>query len=394
MKKNACCSETAEKETQKEKGCGCDTANTCGCDTANTEANTCGCDTANIPGGGEKWMDGSICTAVGEIARVSCKWTAADIWGAWKARFGWDRMDYKIAPGLYCAGNPDADSPVLVTANYKLTFDHVRRAVKGLHIWILVLDTKGVNVWCAAGKGTFGTKELVERIAATDLKRVVAHRTLIVPQLGATGVAAHEVRAQSGFKVEFGPVRVKDCKAYLDAGMKASKEMRQVHFTTLDRLVLTPMEIVNAMKSTIIIFGILFILNAIGFGHYGWVDLYAYLGAILTGGVIVPLLLPWIPGRAFSLKGFLLGLVWAAGVGFMNGWPGDPTYGWPKAIAYLLILPAVSAYLAMNFTGASTYTSPSGVNKEMRRALPLMLAATAAGIVCLLANDIVLLVKG
>jgi len=52
-----------------------------------------------------------------------------------------------------------------------------------------------------------------------------------------------------------------------------------------------------------------------------------------------------------------------------------------EAAAWVLIIPAVSAYLAMNYTGCSTFTSLSGVKAEMRRAVPLEIAATAAGLI-------------
>jgi hypothetical protein len=302
-------------------------------------------------------------------------------------------MDYSVAPGLYCAGVPDADSPVLVTANYKLTFDRVREQLGGLNVWLLVLDTKGINVWCAAGKGTFGTEELIRRVAETKLDSIVSHRTLIVPQLGATGVSAHAVKKGSGFRVVYGPVRAQDIKAFLANGMQATEAMRQVNFTAKDRLALAPIELVAAIKPAIIAFGVFFILNVIGFGHFSVIDLYTYLGMILIACVVVPLLLPWIPGRAFAFKGFLLGLLWAIGVSFINGLPGVPSYGWLKAAAYVLIVPSISAFIAMNFTGSSTYTSPSGVNKEMKAAVPAMAIACALGILALIASDIVKLVS-
>jgi len=73
--------------------------------------------------------------------------------------------------------------PVLVTANFKMSFDRLRNALPGRDAWILVLDTKGVNVWCAAGKGTFGTSELVARITACGLNQIVSHREVVLPQL-------------------------------------------------------------------------------------------------------------------------------------------------------------------------------------------------------------------
>ena len=94
-------------------------------------------------------------------------------------------MNYRVEPGLYAVGQPDPQSPVLVSANYKLSFDRLRCRLAGLSVWILVIDTNGINVWCAAGKGTFGADEIVRCVESSRLSEVVAHRTLIVPQLGA-----------------------------------------------------------------------------------------------------------------------------------------------------------------------------------------------------------------
>ena len=382
---NNSCRCDADARGENEPGCCCgpeeksgtDEGQSCGCGADEGNQSCCGGEGRSFS---EKWMRGLVPSGAGYIPRVSTELEFADTCGSWKARWGMGRMNYRVAPGLYCVGTPDADSPVLVTANYKMTFDRLRSELGGLDAWILVLDTKGVNVWCAAGKGTFGTKELVSRIESENLKSVINHRILILPQLGATGVAAHEVKKQSGFTVKYGPVYARDIKTYIASGMKVSKEMREIRFTAADRLVLTPMELASWLKPSMIIFGILFILNAIGFGHYGIVELYAYLGAVLVGSVLAPVLLPWIPGRAFAWKGFLLGLI-------------APAYGWMKAAACLLILPVISAYSTMNFTGASTYTSPSGVNKEMKIALPPMVIAAALGVVLLIVNDIVLLVS-
>jgi len=80
-------------------------------------------------------------------------------------------MHYMVDAGLYALGQPNHSSPVFVTANYKMSFDRLRQAVPDRNAWILVLDTKGINVWCAAGKGTFGTEELVSRIKTSGLER-------------------------------------------------------------------------------------------------------------------------------------------------------------------------------------------------------------------------------
>jgi hypothetical protein len=332
----------------------------------------------------ESWIISKISTPIGDIPQVSTKLTKSDTLGTWKVRLGINRMNYKINPGIYCVGNPDANSHVLVTANYKLSFDMLRKELSGINAWILVLDTKGINVWCAAGKGTFGTEELVNRIAITNISKIVSHKTLILPQLGAPGVSAHEVQKRSGFKVLFGPVRASDIKAFIVNGMKATKEMRNVRFTTCDRVVLTPMELVSTFKVSMMVFGALFLINLIFPESFGIIDFYGYVGALLAGCFFVPLLLPWIPGKAFAWKGWLVGIIWAASINILNGWPLNPEYGLLRALAYMLILPSISAYYAMNFTGASTYTSLSGVLKEMKIAVPAIITSAVSGGILLL----------
>ena len=317
-----------------------------------------------------------------EIATVSTSLSLRDVLGAWKMRVGIGRMDYRVEPGLYAVGQPGADSPVLVSANYKLTFDTLRKNLAGLDCWLLILDTKGVNVWCAAGKGTFGTDELVNRIEAVGLSGVVAHQKLILPQLGASGVSAHEVKRRTGFSIQYGPVRASDIKAFVTSGYQATGEMRRVRFTLKDRLVLTPLELIEAVKKSLMVYGAMFLLNLFAARPFGLYDFILSIGAVLAGTVITPALLPYIPGRAFSVKGWLLGLCWTAPALWLCGWYQPDR--WMLAAGYLLLLPALAAYLAMNFTGCSTYTSPSGVLKEMKRALPPMVGASAVGLVLIL----------
>ncbi|MGE5390278.1 MAG: mercury methylation corrinoid protein HgcA [Deltaproteobacteria bacterium] len=323
---------------------------------------------------------GRLAVSGGEVPLVSTRLSWRDHWGTFKARWDINRMNYLVQPGLYGVGNPTPDSPVLVSANYKMSFDYLRRELCGIDAWILVIDTKGVNVWCAAGKGTFGTEEIVRRIDLVNLAGIVAHRTIIVPQLGAPGVSGHKVKQQSGFKVVYGPVRAADLPVFIKSGMKASPAMRQVNFDLVDRLVLTPVELVGVIRPLSIAALLLLTLQVAGFLTVSWDMVYPYLGAILTGAVGVPLLLPIIPGCSFAWKGWLLGAIWALLVIWLNGWQWS---GWGnilQAVGYLGILPVISAYLALNFTGASTYTSLSGVQKEMKTALPAMAIVFCLGI--------------
>jgi hypothetical protein len=141
--------------------------------------------------------------------------TFADHWDHFLVRWGYRRGGHRVTPGLYTIGNPTPESPVLVTANYSLSFDAVRSSLPGADGYILVLDTLGVNVWCAAGKGTFSTDEIVRRVEATRLSEVVSHRTLILPELGGPRRRRARGQAAHGLKVEYGPVRAADLPEYL-----------------------------------------------------------------------------------------------------------------------------------------------------------------------------------
>lgn len=340
----------------------------------------------------DNWVKDSIETVAGPVYRITSTLTREDLFGSFKVRWGIGRMNYSISPGLYAIGNPDNSSPVMVSANYKLSFDSLRRELCGFDLWILVIDTKGINVWCAAGKGTFSTDEVSRMVNITRLEEIVSHRTLILPQLSAPGVSAGEVSRCSGFKVIFGPVRAADIPAFLRAGNRAEPAMRRTQFTLRDRLILAPVELTSLTKPLALFAFLLLILNLITLPAGSpfpvarllgqtLADFAPFLVAVLTGAVIVPILLPYIPGRALSWKGLVAGLIWAVAYRWL--FASQP--GWLQTTSYFLIIPAITAFLGMNFSGSTTYTSLSGVIKEMRVALPLMVASAGLGLIALIA---------
>ena len=333
-------------------------------------------------------MDGTLITEVGPVPRVRTILGPRDRMDAVRARCGIGRMDISVPPGLYVVGSPGAQSPVLVSANYKLSFDRLRGVLSGRDAWILVLDTHGINVWCAAGKGTFGTDEIVRRVQGTGLDRLVDDRTLVVPQLGAPGVSAHLVLQRSGFRVVYGPVRAEDLPAFLDAGMMAEPELRRVRFGLRDRVVLIPVELVTGAKYALLLAAAILLLGGLGSDGYSLARVRAtglpgaglLLGSFLGAVVLGPTLLPWLPGRAFSIKGAALGLA-QVGVWAILGWPGmGASVSWLQVMAWTLIVTAMNSFVVMNFTGASTYTSLSGVLREMRFAVPAQIAGAVVGI--------------
>jgi hypothetical protein len=303
----------------------------------------------------------------------------ADHLGACKARWGINRMSYLVPAGLYAIGEPTPASPVLVTANYKMSYDLVRRALTGRNVWLLVLETFGINVWCAAGKGTFGTDELVKRIVKSDLAGVVKHRKLILPILGAPGVAAHEVAKRTGFTISYAAMRAADLPEYLDNGNVTTPAMRQLRFNWYDRLVLIPVEIILVLKVMALLGAAIYLAATLLAGEANAaIALIAYLGAVFTGVAVAPVLLPLLPGRSFAVKGAVAGLIYSAVIYLLAG---GSHWSLPTTLALFLAVPAVSSFYTLNFTGCTTYTSRSGVQKEMRLGMPAMGCAVVVAII-------------
>lgn len=320
-----------------------------------------------------------VVSALAIVMPTSSEMTFTHQWDHFLARIGVHRGEHRVPPGLYKLGSPNADSPVFVSANYSLSFDVLRTSLKRFDGYILVLDTKGINVWCAAGKHTFGTREIVRRVNETKLAEVVNHRKLILPQLGAPGVAAHEVRKLCGFTVEYGPVRAADLPEYLKAH-QATPEMRRVKFTLGDRLILTPVEVSLTLLPMLAAIGVAFVIG-------GWVYALAAALVVLSGTVLFPALLPWLPTHDFSSKGFSLGAL--VSIPFiLSVLLGHSDWSWYRqlgqSLGYLLAMSASIAFISLNFTGASTYTSRTGVRKEIYTYIPYMAWSFGIGIVSLI----------
>ena len=314
-----------------------------------------------------------------------------DYLGAIKVRWGIGRDNYTVTPGLYKVGKPDSTSDVFVSANYKLSFDILRKNLNSLNAWILVIDTKGINVWCAAGKGTFGTDNLVKSIKTTSLENIVKHRNIIVPQLGAVGVASHTIKEQTGFKVIYGPIQAKQIKAFVDAGYKATPEMRKINFPFIERAKLVPVDFMYGKYKLLIGIAFLFFLSGLdrtGFIFLKMINTCFYpiiniVGAYICGIVIAPMFLPFIPLRAFALKGAFWALLFT---GILNLFFQANTL---ELLSMSLINLSVASFMTMNFTGSSTYTSLSGVKKEMNWAIPFQIAFALIGIILYIISKVV-----
>ena len=158
--------------------------------------------------------------------------------------------------GLFTIGNPDKNSPVFLTCNYHLTVERVKRVLRGMDCYLLIANSKGVNVWCAATGGLFTNHDIISILKTSGIEEFVDHRNLILPQLAATGIEAKIIREKTEWEVIWGPVYAKDIWAFIENGTKKNAEMREVEFPWPQRIEMAvawafPISIISALISTV-----------------------------------------------------------------------------------------------------------------------------------------------
>ena len=141
-------------------------------------------------------------------------------------------------------------------------------------------------------------------------------------------------------------------------------------------MVLIPIELVHVLLPTAAGALVLYLIN-------GWLASLCLTAAVLAGSVLFPILLPWIPTRLFSSKGFILGA--AAVLPFVLAMLAQAQGTWWRPalhiLPFALIMPSLAAFLALNFTGSTPYTSRSGVKHEIYTYIPWMAWLSGAGLV-------------
>jgi ubiquinone/menaquinone biosynthesis C-methylase UbiE len=247
----------------------------------------------------------------------------------------------KVKPGLYTIGHPAPDSPVFVTGNYDLT---VRRVVKSLdekiHAWLLVVNSGGINVWCAAGGGFLTSDKIISGIHMTRLEEIVTQRQLILPQLSAVGVDGNDIREKTGWSVQWGPVRAEDIPRYVADGFRKSDDMRSVEFPILARL---------EMVSGTLGFYALLVLVPVGIFWRSMLLPIAITMIVLS--YFYALLMPWIPGKDGLVKSIPLATIAILGV-IIYSIVWDPVSA-AEMFNRVMGITALSVFIAGEFQGMS-----------------------------------------
>ncbi|MFQ5889709.1 MAG: HgcAB-like fusion protein [Gemmatimonadota bacterium] len=145
-------------------------------------------------------------------------------------------LPFPCRTGIITIGDPGPTSPVFLTCNFWLTVERLKRALQGIDAYLLVANSRGVNVWCAATGGLLTNHDVVSVLKTSGIEDLVDHRQVILPQLAATGIEGRVIHRKTRWKVVWGPVEARSIPAFLDAGLVKSPEMRTVTFARRQRL--------------------------------------------------------------------------------------------------------------------------------------------------------------
>jgi NAD-dependent dihydropyrimidine dehydrogenase PreA subunit len=214
---------------------------------------------------------------------------------------------------------------VIATGNFSLTLARVRRALRGRDCWLLVANSRGINVWCAADGGLFTHNHVIDAIKVSGLAERVAHRRILLPPLAASGVELEPIHEKTGFRAHFGPVYARDIPAYLDARGKKTDAMRRFCFDFAHRL-----DMFTSMNFPI------YLLLALPLAIF-WPQHLPGFSLLFWGALaFLYLLVDWIPGKTGWGQAMgcatLLVLCWA-GLDWLR--QGDPLAHWGWLLATL-----------------------------------------------------------
>jgi hypothetical protein len=223
---------------------------------------------------------------------------------------------------------------VLVTGNFDLTVRRVVRAIDGqVDAWLLVADSVGINVWCAAGGRYFTAEKIIAAVKSSGVEKVVEHHALILPQLCANGVDSWKVRKETGWGVHWGPARAEDIPAYLNANRKKTDEMRQVDFPLKDRL--------EMVTVTLGFYGLMILVPVLIF----WRQMFWPIAISLVSlSYFYAMIHPWLPGDDGLGKTVPLTIITLLGFFFYtqlgNPLPPQSMFNWVLGLTGLAVFTA------------------------------------------------------
>jgi len=123
-----------------------------------------------------------------------------------------------VTEGIYEIGNPDENSPVMVTTNFALTYFIVSGEIEGCKVpcWLLIKDAEGLSVMTAWAAGKFSGDDVGVFVKKCGIMDKVKHKKLIIPGYAAA-IAGDVEEELPGWTITVGPREAAHIPAFLKA---------------------------------------------------------------------------------------------------------------------------------------------------------------------------------
>jgi acetyl-CoA decarbonylase/synthase complex subunit gamma len=116
------------------------------------------------------------------------------------------QVPMQVEQKIYKINEPVADSPLLITTNFSLTYFIVSGEVENSRVpsWLAVMDCEGLSVLTAWAAGKFTAAKIAQFIKESGIEGQINHKELIIPGQVAILSGALEDKLE-GWKITVGP---------------------------------------------------------------------------------------------------------------------------------------------------------------------------------------------
>jgi acetyl-CoA decarbonylase/synthase complex subunit gamma len=122
----------------------------------------------------------------------------------------------QVTPGIYEINAPKAESPVLVTTNFSITYFSVANEMEssGLPARLLVVDADGMSVLTAWAAGKFDAERIAKAVKGFDIESKISKKRIVIP--GHVAVLSGELEEElPGWEIRVGPREAVDLPAFI-----------------------------------------------------------------------------------------------------------------------------------------------------------------------------------